>query len=189
MHIRNLAIVAIVFVACMANAADPLPPLITQGVVKAPAAEVWKVFSTSEGFKKLGCAHCDMDLRIGGQIRSHYDPKGVLGDDGTIHNEILSYEPGHMLSIRIKKPPKGFPFAEETWKATWTVISLTDLGEGQTRVRMAGLGYPATEDGQKMRKFFDEGNAYVLKFLQSKFDAATAKPTGPAHSAKPLAAR
>ena len=69
------------------------------------------------------------------------------------------------------------------------MISLTDLGEGQTRLRMAGLGYPATEDGQKMRKFFDEGNAYVLKFLQSKFDAGAAKPTGPAHSAKPQAAR
>lgn len=161
-------------------------PQVSEGVVKASASTVWKVFSTAEGFKNLGPALCEMDFRVGGQIRSHYNPKGTLGDEGTIHNEILSFEPERMLSIRIKKPPQGFPFAEATWQATWTVISFSDLGEGRTHVRIVGFGYPETEDGRKMRQFFESGNAWTLTRLQKHFDAAAPGPTGPAHAADPL---
>lgn len=162
-------------------------PLVTEGVVKAPVSEIWKVFSTSEGFKKLGVAQCELDLRVGGVIRSHYDPKGTLGDEGTIHNEILSYERDRMISMRIKKPPQGFPFAEKTWQGTWSVISLSDLGDGRTHVRMVGLGYPESDEGRKMRQFFESGNAWVLAQLQKQFDATAPAPTGPAHVANPLA--
>jgi hypothetical protein len=31
-------------------------PLVTEGIVGAPIDEVWKVFSTAEGYKKLGVA-------------------------------------------------------------------------------------------------------------------------------------
>jgi uncharacterized protein YndB with AHSA1/START domain len=170
-----------------ALAGEPSSSQTVQGVVKAPISEVWKVFSTPEGFKKIGAALCEMDFRIGGLIRSHYNPKGTLGDEGTIQNEILAFEPEHMVSFRIQKPPKGFPFAEETWKQTWSVVTLTDLGEGQTHVRITGMGYPATEDGAKMRKFFEDGNGWTMKYLQSKFDAASTKATGPAHASSPLA--
>jgi uncharacterized protein YndB with AHSA1/START domain len=143
-----------------------------ESVIKAPVADVWLVFSTAEGFRKLGVAQCDFDLRLGGLIRTHYDAKGVLGDEGTIHNEILSYEPQRMISIRIKKAPQGFPFAEATWKPTWSVISLTDLGNGQTQVRITGLGYPDTEEGRKMMAFFKTGNAWTLARLQKGFEQA-----------------
>ena len=182
-----LATLALTIIALTLPASEPALSQTTQGVVKAPIAEVWKVFSTADGFKKLGSALCEVDFRIGGLIRTHYNPKGTLGDEGTIQNEILAFEPEHMLAFRIQKPPKGFPFAEETWKHVWSVITLTDVGDGRTHVRIAGVGYPATEDGTKMRKFFEDGNAYVLKYLQNQFDAASPKPTGPAHAAAPLA--
>jgi uncharacterized protein YndB with AHSA1/START domain len=161
-------------------------PQATEAIVKAPVSEVWNAFATPEGFKKLGVAQCEMDFRIGGLIRTHYDPKGRIGDDGTIQNEIISFDPGRMLSIRIHQPPKAFPFSEETWKSTWTVITLTDLGDGRTHVRIAALGYPDTEEGRKMRQFFLTGNAWVLEKLQHAFDAAASAPTGPAHKASPL---
>src|SRR5262249_26497015 len=132
---------------------------VNERIVKAPASEVWKAFATAEGFKKLGVAQCEMDFRIGGLIRTHYDANGRIGDDGTIQNEIISFEPERMLSIRIHQPPKKFPFSEATWKQTWTVITLADLGDGRTHVRVAGMGYADTEEGQKMRQFFQSGNA------------------------------
>ena len=46
---------------------------------------------------------------IGGEIRSHYDPKGSSGDAETIVNEILAYEPERMLAIRIKQAPASLP--------------------------------------------------------------------------------
>jgi len=162
-------------------------PQVTEGVISAPVSEVWRVFSTATGFRKLGVAQCEMDLRIGGLIRSHYSPQGVLGDEGTIVNEILAFEPEHMISLRVHKPPKGFPFSEATWKNTWTVITLTDLGGGRTHVRLAGMGYTDTEESQKMRQFFASGNAWTLQHLQQQFDADSPAPAGSAHAATPLA--
>jgi uncharacterized protein YndB with AHSA1/START domain len=159
---------------------DP-EPLVTEVVLKAPPAEVWKAFSTPEGYKLLGVAHCEMDFRVGGLIRSHYDPNGRIGDEGTIENEILSFEPGRMLSIRVHKPPAKFPFREETWKGTWSVITLTDLGDGRTHLRIAGLGYPDTDEGRKMRTFFRSGNAWVVSVLRKHLDPAAAAPESRAH--------
>lgn len=158
-------------------------PQVTEGIIKAPAAEVWKIFSTAEGFKKLGVAQCEMDFRVGGLIRAHYDPKGTIGDEATIENEILSFEPGRMVAIRIHKPPKGFPFSEATWKTTWSVMTVTDLGDGRTHLRIAGMGYADSEDSRKMRQFFQSGNAWTLDRLKQQFDAAAPAPAGSAHPA------
>lgn len=160
---------------------------VNEAVIRAPLAEVWRVFSTAEGFKQMGVAKCDMDFRIGGQIRTHYNPGGVLGDEGTIVNEILAYEPERMLAIRVQKPPAGFPFPERVWRGTWSVIGLADLGDGRTHVRIAGYGYTDDPDSQKMRRFFEQGNAWVLQKLQAAHDAGVPAPRGPAHAEPKLA--
>ncbi|MFN0056098.1 MAG: SRPBCC domain-containing protein [Planctomycetales bacterium] len=168
-------------------AAPSLEPLVTEGIVQAPVAELWKVFSTAEGFKRLGVSQCEMDFRVGGLIRTHYDPKGKLGDDGTIENEVLAFEPERMMAFRIHRPPKGLPFAEATWKPTWSVATFSDLGDGRTHLRLVGMGYPATEEGKKMRNFFDQGNSYTLAFLKKQFDAAQPALPAVAHADDPLA--
>lgn len=157
-------------------------PLVIEGIVNTTPAELWKVFSTAEGFKAFGVAQCELDLRVGGQIRSHYNPKGVLGDEGTIHNTILAYEPERMMAFRISKPPKDFPFPEAAWSTTWSVATLTDLGDGRTHLRLTGLGYTAEAESQKMRAFFKTGNAYSMKRLQSVFDKSVPAPKGSAHA-------
>lgn len=168
--------------------AASLEPLVTEGIINASPAEVWRVFATPEGFKRLGVAQCDMDFRIGGNIRTHYGKDGVLGDEGTIHNEILAFDPERMLSIRIQKPPKRFPFEEATWKPTWSVTTLTDLGDGRTHLRLVGLGYPATDQGRKMRDFFKSGNAWVFEFLKKAYDTTAPPPAASAHPATQLSA-
>jgi uncharacterized protein YndB with AHSA1/START domain len=139
---------------------------VTEGVLDAPPSEVWRVFSTSEGWKALGVAQASVDLRIGGKILSHYDPAGRLGDEGTIENTILSYEPERMLSIRATKAPKGFPFPREVLDRTWSVMTLRDLGDGRTRLTLRGHGYGTDEASRKMRAFFEQGNSWTLRKLQ-----------------------
>ncbi len=163
-------------------------PLVVEGIINAPPAEVWKVFSTAEGFKAFGVAQCEMDFTPGGLIKTHYDPKGVIGDAGTIQNRILAYEPERMIAFRIDKPPAKFPFPN-AWQSTWSVATLADLGDGRTLLRLTGMGYTADEESQKMRDFFKNGNAWSMKKLQSKFDASvTMDPKVAAHAEDPLAA-
>ena len=109
----------------------------------------------------------DVDLRIGGLIRAKYAMKGTLDD--TIVNRILAYEPERMIAMRIERPPKNFPFPE-AWKSTWTVITFTDLGNGQTRLRVASLGFGTDDESVKMRKFFEAGNAATLATLQKRLE-------------------
>jgi hypothetical protein len=101
-------------------------------------------------------------------MRTHYDSKGRIGDPKTIENTIISYDPERMLSMRVTKPPEGFPFPDVV-KGMWTVIYLEAAGPRATRVRFVGLGFGGDEESQKMRAFFDRGNAYTLKKLQERF--------------------
>ena len=88
---------------------------VNERTINAPIADVWKVWSTSQGYTATGVALADVDLRVGGLIRSRYRADGTLGDSQTIENEILAFEPPRMLAIRIHKTPANFPF-KEAWK-------------------------------------------------------------------------
>jgi uncharacterized protein YndB with AHSA1/START domain len=142
--------------------------LVHEGVVAAPLRDVWAAFTTKAGQESWMAAHSEVELKVGGLMRTHYDPKGTLGDPKTIENTIISYDPGRMLSIRVTKAPEGFPFPNAV-KAMWTVIYFEAAGPQATRVRIVGLGFGGDEESKKMRAFFDRGNAFTLKKLQERF--------------------
>jgi uncharacterized protein YndB with AHSA1/START domain len=147
---------------------DDAPSFVNEGTVNAPVSAVWNVWTTGEGYKALGVAMAEVDLRIGGLIRSHYSATGSLRDEDTIENRILAYEPQRMIALQINRTPKSFPF-HEAWKNTWTVITLTDLGN-KTHIRIASMGYGSDEESKAMRRFFEQGNASTIKELQDHFD-------------------
>ena len=143
-------------------------PEVTEGFINTSPAEVWRIFTTSEGYKLTGAALAEVDLKIGGLIRAHYNPQGKLGDAETIVNEILAYEPERMLAIRIKQPPAGFPYKDAA-AGTWTVIYMNPAGDNMTQVRIVGLGYTDAPQSQAMRKFFAEGNRWTLEKIGKSY--------------------
>ena len=150
-------------------------PVIHEGIVKGSVKEVWTAFTTKEGIQSWMVPIADIDLKVGGLMRTSYNPKGKIGDKGTIENTILSYHPHRMLSIRATKAPESFPFKNAIQKM-WTVIYLTPVGENQTKVEVISMGFTEDEESQKMRKHFDFGNAYTLKKLQERFEPKPASP-------------
>ena len=165
--------IAILLLWATAARGQDLPSFVNEGILNAPASEVWKVWTTSEGYKVLGPALAEVDMRVGGLIRSRYGADGVLGDAGTIENLIMAYEPPRMLAIRINKTPENFPF-KEAWKHTWTVITLDDTGDGQTRLRVASMGFGTDDESVTMKAFFQSGNQQTITLLQNHF--ATRSP-------------
>lgn len=141
---------------------------INEGVVDAPVEELWKVFATSEGYKVLGPALAEVDLRIGGTIRARNRADGVLGDSETIENTILAYEPPTMIALRIAKPPQSFPF-KSAWKSTWSVVTFTPVDGGKTLMKVASLGYGTDEESVEMRRFFEWGNQTAIENVQRHF--------------------
>ncbi len=145
-------------------------PLIHEGIVDAPLSEVWKAWSSSEGLRLWMAPHAEIDLRVGGLMRANYNPDGQLGDAGTIVNTVLSFDPERMISIKVQQAPEGFPFSDAVSKM-WSVIYFNAVNGNRTIVREVSLGFDHSEESQRMRAFFDEGNATTLYQLQRFFSA------------------
>jgi uncharacterized protein YndB with AHSA1/START domain len=158
----------------LGNGARAAEPQVTEGFINAPVAEVWRLFTTAEGYKSTGVAQASVDLRIGGEIRSRYDAAGKLGDAETIINEILAYEPERMLALRIKQAPASFPHRNAI-DGTWTVLYFNSAGENMTQVRIVGLGYDERPQSQAMRKFFADGNRATLDRIGKRYWPKCAK--------------
>jgi uncharacterized protein YndB with AHSA1/START domain len=142
--------------------------LVTEAIINAPVTEVWRLFTTKEGMESWMVAHAEIELKVGGLMRTHYDPKGELGDPKTIVNQILSFEPERMLSLKVYQAPVDFPLPEVV-KDMWTVIYFQPLEPGMTNVRIVGMGFTDEPDSQKLKEFFREGNGWTLEQLQKKF--------------------
>lgn len=145
-----------------------LDPLVHEDTVAASKDAVWVALTTKDGQESWMVAHSEIDLKVGGLMRTHYDPSGAIGDSQTIENEILCYDPGRMLSFRVTSPPADFHFLDAI-KEMWTVIYLEATGPDTTLVRIVGLGIGANEESEKMRAFFDRGNAWTLQKLRERF--------------------
>ncbi|HXI11314.1 MAG TPA: SRPBCC domain-containing protein [Thermoanaerobaculia bacterium] len=163
----QLVVISVLVVAPASGQGQNIP-VVHNGVVDAAVSEVWDAFTTSKGQESWMVAHSDIELKIGGRMRTHYEQKGVIGDSKTIENSVVAYDPLRMFSIRVTKPPEGFPFPNAI-KNMWTVIYFEALGPKSTLVRIVGLGFGDDEESKKMRSFFERGNAYTLKKLQERF--------------------
>lgn len=163
--LRVLAILALLGVGANAQSTDRIVSDIT---IEAPVEAVWAAWTTSDGLRAWLAPHAETDLRVGGSMRTNHKADGALGDPGTIENTILSFEPQRMLSIKVAKAPAGFPFPNAV-RTMWTVLYFEPEGADRTRLRVVGLGFGPDEESQKMRAFFEKGNEFTLKQLQSHF--------------------
>ena len=143
-------------------------PLVAEAVVDAPADKVWDAFTTKEGIESWMVASGDVDLRIGGLMRTTYRRGADLDGETAIHQTILSIDPRRMLSFRTIKSPKDFTFAEAI-STSWTVVYLDPVDTSRTRVTVKMLGYDSDPESQKMRTFFELGNKATLDALVKRF--------------------
>lgn len=143
-------------------------PLVHEGIVEAPLAKVWKVWSTSEGLRQWMAPHAEIELSVGGLMRVNYLSDGHLGDSQTIVNTILSFDPERMISIKVVKIPDGFPFPNAIIKM-WSVIYFAAIDANRTTIREVSLGFSSDNESQKMREFFNSGNRATMLQLQKYF--------------------
>ena len=165
---RRAIVLAIVVMACGYVRAQEASPIAHEGIVEAPLDQVWAAITTSEGLRSWLAPHAEIDLRVGGLMRTNYNAQGQLGDPQTIENAILSFEPQRMISIKVAKPPANFPFPNAV-RGMWTVMYFSAVGPNRTNVREVTLGLGSEPESQRMRAFFDQGNATTLSQLQRRF--------------------
>lgn len=140
--------------------------LIHETVIDAPVEDVWTAVATAEGWRTWAVPRSwtpEPDI-----IETSYSMTAVPGDSSTIRQRILARVPGRMIAFRTVKAPDGFPHFEQ-FRQTTGVIELEAVGEGRTRIRLTGAGYPDSEAGRQLIGFFREGNRISLERLRQRF--------------------
>src|SRR2546426_11543663 len=72
--------------------------LVHEGVVNAPADQVWAAFTTKEGIESWMAAHASIDLKIGGTMKTQYDPPGLSTEARGSGIRLSSSSPGRCWS-------------------------------------------------------------------------------------------
>ena len=153
----------------MLNLAAADQPLVHTAIVNAPVSEVWKAWTTKEGITSWMVASGEIDLRVGGKMRTSYTKGSDLTGPDVIENSILCLDPQRMLSIKIAKAPERFPF-QRAMQNVWTVIYFEPVEEKRTKVTCRMIGFDHEEESVKMRLFFLQGNQQTLDALVKHFD-------------------
>jgi uncharacterized protein YndB with AHSA1/START domain len=150
---------------------------VHEAIINGPADLVWQLVTTRRGMESWLAPHADIDLRVGGLVRTHQDPRGRIGDPQTLVNRILALELGRKFAFRVDKAPEGFPLARVA-VGTWYEVVLDSLSRERTHVRCVGHGFPPGPAAFAIRPVFDKGAEMAL--LELAKAVARARPGRPA---------
>ena len=162
-----------------ARAADATQPASAAGyvheaILNGPQDLVWRLLTTEQGMESWLAPQADVDLRVGGLVRTHQDPKGTLGDPQTLVNRVLSLEPGKKFAFRVDKAPDAFPLGPFL-VGTWYDVVLDPLPRDRTRVRCVGHGFPPGPAAFAIRPAFDKGTEMALGELEKAVERTRPK--------------
>jgi uncharacterized protein YndB with AHSA1/START domain len=161
-------LVCLSFLIPAATAQPSATAMEWQATIDASLDQAWDAFTTKKGIESWNVAQAEIDLRVGGTVKTSYDPKAKLGDDSTIIQSILSFEPKRMFSFRLLKAPANAQFAQVTQNA-WYVLYFDPVDPRHTHVRLVGMGFGAGPEWDRAREFFQQGNDYTLEKLKEHF--------------------
>jgi uncharacterized protein YndB with AHSA1/START domain len=138
-------------------------------VVNAPLAEVWKAFTTDDGFERWAVPVTHITLGNDGMMESSYNLGDKIGVTDDIKNRIVAYLPEKLLVLQNAHVPKGGPFDPVLIANLRTIITFAPIDATHTRVTEAQVGYGEGNGYDDMYKHFLDGNAYELHALADSF--------------------
>jgi len=145
--------------------------VVHSAVVEAPIAELWTGLTSNEGVvKALGVAKAEVDLKIGGQMRTAYDASTDLSGDQVIVNTYTQIDPDkHILAFK-PTPPAGAPeWLVKVASTAETKIELGEVGPNKTRVTITMGGIGDGKEYDEGYKHFEKWNGETLKGMQAAY--------------------
>lgn len=149
---------------------DTLPSgelmLVQEVVVNVPPEKIWNAFTREEIWKKWVSPVVEINLKINGSIRSHYNPEAKPGDPGTIVIRILNYIPYKQITMQAELSENFPAFIREEEKNLYSVVTFEKEGNGVTRIIQYGLGYKNEPRWHELLSFFIQANEMSLNQLK-----------------------
>ena len=145
--------------------------LIQEFTVNVALDSVWNAFTTKRGWESAFVAIAEIDLKMGGSIKTSYNKNAKIGDNSTIVNHIVNYVPKRILTLQ-PEISENFPeFMKKESKRFYNVIYFEEIEERKSKVISFGIGYKNTPKYLSLMKFFIKGNeqSYVnmIRYLET----------------------
>ena len=147
-------------------------------IVDGPVARVWDAYTTSIGWQAWVAPLAEVDLRVGGLIRTNYDAKGTLGDANTNTLRIVNYVPERVLTLQADVSKNWPEFMKSEAGNLYNVILFTPLGDHRTRITSYGTGMKDDERFRQLIGYFAKANAMLYRRLQ-EYVASSGSATPP----------
>jgi uncharacterized protein YndB with AHSA1/START domain len=150
--------------------------ILTQDIwINAPVKDVWAAFTTGAGWIRWSAPVAEIDLKVGGTIKSHYTANAKIGDEGTITLHILNYVPERLLTIRAELQDNWPEVMKVDHEKLMNVLVFEKVNENRTHVISYGLGYGDAPIYQKLLKFFGPANEGLYKKLKAVLEKDAGK--------------
>lgn len=130
----------------------------------APVENVWRAYTTAEGWTAWASPKAEIDLRVGGTIRTAYE--GEIGDSSTNTLHIINYVPNRLLSLRADVSSSWPEIMQEDAEKLSNVILFEEIADGVTRVQSFGIGYTDAPEYDQLMKFFIKANESLYENLR-----------------------
>ncbi|MFT6042532.1 MAG: hypothetical protein ACI9C2_002715 [Gammaproteobacteria bacterium] len=144
--------------------------LLQEVLVHAPVPQVWAAYTTNAGWQAWASPTVEIDLRVGGTIRTHYGPDAKVGDPGTNTIHILNYVPERLLTLQAEIAEFWPEIMKEDAQNLMNVIVFEDLAGEATRILSYGTGYRDSEEYAALMDFFIPANEGLFQVLKQQLE-------------------
>lgn len=139
--------------------------LIQEFTVKSPIDSVWHAYTTKKGYESWAAPLAEVDLKVGGFIKSNYNKAGKIGDSTTIVTHIINYVPKTLLTLQAEITDNFPEFMKKEAKDFYNVIYFNELKNGMTNVKSFGIGYKNNPKYLSLMGYFIPANEKVIMKL------------------------
>jgi uncharacterized protein YndB with AHSA1/START domain len=136
-------------------------------IVPATLDQAWAAWTTREGIVSFFAPGAEVDARVGGAFHIHMDPEAPQGMKGADDMRYMALQPKKMLSFDWNAPPS---LPEARAQRTFVVVRFEPVGEAQTKVSLAHLGWGTGGQWDQAYAYFDRAWPRVLDNLRKRFE-------------------
>ena len=143
-------------------------------IVGAHVPDVWKAFTTDEGFTRWAVPVAHITPGNGGLIEFALADGGKIGDPNNVKNRIDVYLPDRLIVMHNEFVPAGGPMDPATFGTVRTMIEFAPSGGRQTRVTETVIGFGESLAYDDLYTHLRGGNAEYLSALAASFSGSSA---------------
>ncbi|MEM7201099.1 MAG: SRPBCC domain-containing protein [Planctomycetota bacterium] len=140
--------------------------LVQEAWFEAPIEAVWQAYTTSDGWTAWASPKAEIDLRVGGLVRTHYDKAAAIGDPGTNTLTIVNYVPHQLLTLRADLRANWPEILKQDADNLTNPILFEAIAPKLTRVMSYGVGYRDAPEYDKLLSMFSKANETLLEALK-----------------------